>query len=96
MLAIQWLDDKVVGCISTLEETRLVSVQQRKGNKLLQLSMETALKNYEDGMGSVNGGDQYHEMGAVFASKSHHKKWYKWIFLSICDFMILNSFLHGT
>ena len=50
MLAIQWLDSKVVSCISTLDETGLVPVQQRKGNELLQLSVGIVLKHYQDGM----------------------------------------------
>ena len=70
LLAIQWLDNKVVSCKPLLDETGLVHVQQRKGNKLLQLSEDIALKHYHDGMGGVNCGDQYHEMGAGFASKS--------------------------
>ena len=35
VLAIQWLDNKIVSCISTLDETGLVPLQQRKGNEFL-------------------------------------------------------------
>ena len=61
MLVIQWLDHKVVGCISTLDETRVVPIQQRKGNELLQLLVEITLKLYQDRMGGVHRGDQYHK-----------------------------------
>ena len=69
----------------------MVPVQQRKGNELLQLSVEMALKHYQDGMRGVNHGNQYREIRARFASKSYYKKWYKRVFFGICDFMIPNS-----
>ena len=91
VLAIQWLDQKVVCCISTLDETGLIPAEQKKGNDLLQLSVEISLNHYQDGMGGVNHGDQYHETVAGFASKSHYKKWYKQPFL-VFKIFILNSF----
>ena len=54
VLAVQWLDNKLVSCMSTLGETGLIPVQQRKGDELLQLSVEITLKRYQDGMGGVN------------------------------------------
>ena len=50
------------------------------------------LKQYQDGMGGVDHGDQYREIGLDFASKSYCKKWYKHVFFRICDFMLLNSY----
>ena len=43
-------------------------------------------------MHAVDRGDQYRELGADFASKSHYKKWYKKAFFAVLDFMLLNSF----
>ena len=95
MPAIQLLNNKVVNCISTLDETDLVPVQHRKGSEMIDLQVEIELERYQEGKGAVDHGDQYHEMGAGFASKSNYKKWYKRVFFGICDFMLLNSFLHG-
>ena len=86
------VDNKVVNCIPNLDETGFVSVQHRKENEMLKVSVEVALKRYQDSMGGVNHWDQCHEMGAGFASRSHDKKWYKGVFFGICDLMILNSF----
>ena len=47
-LAIQWLDNKVVSCKSTLYERGLVPVQRRRGTENLQLSVDIALKHYQE------------------------------------------------
>ena len=54
--------------------------------------VEKSLRAYQEGMDAVDRGDQYREMGAGFASKSHYKKWYKKAVFAVYDFMLLNSF----
>ena len=67
-------------------------MQRRQGSVVLNLTCEISLKQYQDGIGGVDYGDQYQEIGAGFASKSHYKKWHKHVFFGICDFMLLNSY----
>ena len=88
----QWVDNKVVACTSTLEVSGRVPVDRRSGNDILHLTVEKSLKYYQEGMGGVDRGDQYRELGAGFATKAHYKKWYKKAFFAVLDFMLLNSF----
>ena len=73
-MVIQWIDNKVVKCTSTLEILGLVPVKRRKGSGILDLTVEAALRAYQEFMDGVDRGDQYREMGAGFASKSQYKK----------------------
>ena len=91
-LVSQWVDNEVVSCTFTLELSGLVPVERRSGSSILHLMVERSLKNYQEGMGGVDRGDQYREHGAAFASKAHFKKWYKKSYFAIADFMTLNSF----
>ena len=77
MLVIQWVDNKVVGCTSTLNISGLEEVQRRKGADKITLFVEKALRAYQRFMDAVDRGDQYREMGGGFANKAHFKKWYK-------------------
>ena len=92
ILVTQWVDSKVVSCTSTLNVSGLVDVKRRSGSTILNLLVERSLKLYQEGMDAVDRGDQYRELGAGFASKSHYKKWYKKAFFAVLDFMLLNSF----
>ena len=44
LLAIQWVDNKVINCISSLEDVGLVPVQRRKGSVMLNLTCEISRK----------------------------------------------------
>lgn len=92
VLAVQWVDSKVVSCTSTLEVSGKVPVSRRSGADVLNLEVEKALRAYQDGMDAVDRGDQYREGGGGFASKAHYKKWYKKAYFAVLDFMLLNSF----
>ena len=92
LLVLQWLDNKVVSCTSTLGVSGLVPVNRRSGSQILNLTVERALKCYQEGMDGVDRGDQYRECGGGFAKKAHYKKWYKKAYFAVLDFMLLNGF----
>ena len=93
VMATKWVDNKVVSCTSTLQVSGEVPVQKRSGTEILNLMVEKSLKCYHEGMGGVDRGDQYQELGAGFALKAHYKKWYKKAYFFVLDFMTLNAFL---
>ena len=92
VMVTQWVDNKVVSCTSTLEVSGTVPVTRRYGADVLDLTVEKCLSLYQQGMGGVDRGDQYRELGAGFTTKAHFKKWYKKAFFAVLDFMTLNSF----
>ena len=91
-MCIQWVDNKVVSCLSTLQLSGEDVCSRRSGSNILYLSVPKALKAYQQGMGAVDRCDQYQERGAGFAAKSHYQKWYKKTYMAILDFMLVNSF----
>ena len=69
-----------------MDEVGLVPVQKRKDSVILNLTCEILLKKYQHGMGGVDHGDEYQEIGAGFASKLSA------IIGGICHLMLLNSY----
>lgn len=91
VLVLQWKDNKVVSCTSTLGVSGLVPVKRRVGPNVVEFQVEKALRAYQEYMDAVDRGDQIREVGSGFASKAHYKKWYKKAFFAVIDFMLLNS-----
>ncbi len=77
IMCIQWMDNRVVSLTSSLQISGEVEVTRRSGSEVLHLSVDKALKAYQENMDGVDCNDQYRERGMGFASKSHYKKWYK-------------------
>ena len=76
----QWHDSKVVSVVSTLGLGGKVNIKRRSGSKVIDVSTEKCIKEYQSYMGGVDRGDQMRETGAGFCHKARFKKWYK-IFL---------------
>ena len=77
IMCIQWIDNRVVSLTSSLQISGEVEVTRRSRSEALRLSVDKALKAYQENMDGVDRNNQYRERGTVFASKSHYKKWYK-------------------
>jgi hypothetical protein len=58
-MVLQWVDNKVVSCTSTLRISDEVPVTRRKGSEVLHLTVQKALKAYQEGMGGIDQGDQW-------------------------------------
>ena len=80
IMCIQWVDNKVVSCLSTLQLSGEYVCSCRSGSNILHLSIPKALKTYQQGMGAVDRCDQYQER--VVQENLH----------AILDFMLVNSF----
>ena len=92
VLILEWKDNKIVKCCSTLGIHSIVPIKRRVGPDIVVFPCPSALVEYQQNMGGVDRGDQTRLMGAGFATKAHYKKWYKKAFFAILDFMLLNSF----
>lgn len=76
VLLVQWRDNRVVNCVSTLLNTQLEDTQRREGqNVCKQLKVPHPLKEYHRYMFGVDKGDQQRMHLGGFARKSHYIKW---------------------
>ena len=67
-------------------------VQKRKGRDILDVTCLNDGIMYQKNMGGVDRGDQHRLMGAEFKNVSHFKKWYKKIFMRLCNLSLVNTF----
>jgi Transposase IS4 len=96
LMCMQWRDNKVVNCCTTLLDTGLATATRREGAKLLSLTVPAPLKHYHKYMGGVDRGDQRRMHLGGFARKAHFKKWYKKAFFAVLDCMLVNAFTAWT
>jgi hypothetical protein len=71
------MDNKVRSLTSLLEILGLVQVNRRSGSNALNLMVQQALKEYQEGIARLDRSWKCHERGTCFAIKAHNKKWYK-------------------
>jgi hypothetical protein len=93
VLCMQWRDNKIVNCCSTIIDTSLKETSRRSGSSVLSLQVPRPLKHYHLYMNSVDKGDQARLQMGGFARKAHFKKWYKKVYLCVLDFGLLNAFV---
>jgi hypothetical protein len=93
VLAIQWRDNRVVNCCTTLLDGTLEDTTRREGQLLRMLKVPRPLKEYHRYMFGVDKGDQRRMHLGGFARKAHFKKWYKKSFFAVLDCMLLNSLI---
>jgi Transposase IS4 len=93
ILALQWVDSKVVNVVSSYCDTGVGAVHHRVGSQRPDVPCPSCLMRYQRTMFGVDKGDQMRVHGGGFAAKAHYKKWYKKQFLAIIDCMLLNAFV---
>jgi Transposase IS4 len=91
LLCLQWRDNKVVNCVTTLIDTEEGHCRRRCGSELLTLTVPKPLGHYHKYMGGVDRCDQRRMHLGGFARKSHFKKWYKRAFFAVMDCMLLSA-----
>jgi Transposase IS4 len=93
LVAAQWVDSKVVNCISTINDTSIGKVSRQRGSVRAEFDCPNIIKKYQQTMFGVDKGDQLRMHGGGFSRKAHFKKWYKKIHLGILDIMLMNSYI---
>jgi Transposase IS4 len=88
---VQWVDSKVVNCVSTYLDFREKPVERQVGPEVTQLPCPHMLVLYQLFMSGVDRIDQMRAHGGSFASVSHFKKWYKKALFAVIDCMLLNG-----
>ena len=88
---VQWVDSKVVNCVSTYLDFKERSVGRQIGPELKQFPCPIMLVFYQLFMSGVDRVDQMRAHGGSFASVSHFKKWYKKALFAVIDCMLLNG-----
>lgn len=93
LLAVQWIDSRVVNFVTTLNNTGVGKVTRQVGSNKLVIPCPNAAIKYQETMFGVDKGDQFRVHGGGFAQKAHFKKWYKKVHLAILDIMLMNAFV---
>ena len=93
LVATQWVDSKVVNCISTLPDLGVENVTRRRGSTATSIPCPKCIVKYQRTMFGVDKGDQIRMHDGGFARKAHFKKWSKKIHLGILDIMLMNSYI---
>jgi Transposase IS4 len=88
---LQWVDSKVVNAVTSLLSSEITFVHRQKGSQKIRYDCPMAMRMYQLWMLGVDKGDQMKAHWGGFSRKAHFKKWYKKIYLSILDAMILNG-----
>jgi hypothetical protein len=91
LAAFQWVDCKVVNCVSSFLEFGVSEVKRQVGRNQTTFECPSALAHYQQHMGGVDKSDQMRSHFGGFASQSHFKKWYKKALMAVIDCMLLNG-----
>jgi Transposase IS4 len=91
VLCVQWVDSKVVNCVSTVLTDAIGSVKRQRGKHKVDFTCPVAVIFYQLWMFGVDKGDQMRSHGGGFSRKAHFKKWYKRVYLGILDCMLANA-----
>jgi hypothetical protein len=89
--AFQWLDSKIVNCVSSYLDFRMSRIERQIGAQRKSFHCPSALAHYQQHMGGVDKGDQMRTHFGGFAAQSHFKKWYKKTLMAVLDCMLLNG-----
>jgi len=93
VLCTQWVDSRVVQCVTTKLNSNIGEVERREGQKKQAIPCPEALIDYQKNMYGVDKGDQIRAHFGGFCSKAHYKKWYKKGFFAILDMMLMNAYI---
>jgi len=93
VLCTQWVDSKVVQCVTTKLNAKIGEVERREGQKKQPIPCPEAMIDYQRHMYGVDKGDQIRAHFGGFSSKAHYKKWYKKGFFAILDMMLMNAYI---
>jgi Transposase IS4 len=89
--AFQWVDSRVVSCVSTYLDFTVTEVHRQVGSSRQAFLCPSALVHYQRHMGGVDRSDQMRSHFGGFATQSHFKKWYKKTLMAVLDCMLLNG-----
>jgi len=90
LFCAQWVDSKVVNCVSLLINTTIEAVKRQNGSEKDTTPCPAPIVDYQKHMFGVDKGDQMRSNGG-FALKAHFKKWYKRGFFAVLDMMLMNA-----
>ena len=93
VLCVQWVDSKVVQCVSTKMNAKIGVVGRQVAHKKQPVPCPEAIIDYQEHMFGVDKGDQIRAHGGGFSSKAHYQKWYKKGFFAILDMMLMNAYI---
>jgi Transposase IS4 len=93
VLCCQWVDSKVVNCVSSILSTEIAKVKRQVGSNKIEFDCPWVLTKYQRTMLGVDKSDQMRAAGGGFAAKAHYQKWYKRVYFAILDMMVLNSLI---
>jgi hypothetical protein len=92
MMAMGWVDNKVVHFVSTLDTTDIVAVQRKVGNGKVDVIAPLAVANYNKYMGGVDCHEWLHSSFSL--CKAHHfKKYYVKLMLFLLDIGLTNAWI---
>ena len=93
LVALGWIDNKVVNFISTADTTDIASVERRVKNEKVEVPAPEVVKNYNKYMGGV---DKHDKLRSTFALGKHHKfkKYYVKLMLFLMDIAMTNSWIY--
>jgi hypothetical protein len=93
MIAIGWLDNKLVHFISTADTTDIVQVQRKSGAEKIYVSAPMAVANYNKYMGGV---DRHDRLRSTFSLCKHlkFKKYYVKLLLFLLDVGLTNAWVY--
>lgn len=87
--AVQWIDSKVVNCISSFLDFTERKIYRQIGPNKEEFSCPGMMVLYQEHLSGVDRIDQMRIDG--LASVSHFKKWYKKALFAVIDMMLLNG-----
>lgn len=89
--AFQWMDTKVVNCVSSYIDFGMSEVQRQIGSRKESFPCPIPMRHYQMNMGGVDKADQLRVFFGGFASVAHFKKWYKKAIMAVLDCMLMNG-----
>ncbi len=87
--AVQWIDSKVVNCISSFLDFSERKISRQVGSNKEEFSCPGMMVLYQENMSGVDRVDQMRT--DPLASIAHFKKWYKKALFAVIDMMLLNG-----
>jgi Transposase IS4 len=93
VMCAQWVDSKVVNCVSSILSSEIQEVHRQVGSKKMKFPCPFILVRYQKTMQGVDKNDQMRAAGGGFALKAHYQKWYKRAYFAILDMMTLNALI---
>jgi Transposase IS4 len=77
VMCAQWVDSKVVNCVSSILLAEVEEVHRQVGSKKMVFPCPYILVRYQKTMLGVDKNDEMRAAGGGFALKAHYQKWYQ-------------------